>query len=51
LHGNNYVFPFLLFKNEQGEWDVKQNNRNQEHLEENKQSFAELWHRITVGKD
>jgi inner membrane protein len=51
LHGRNYVFPFLLFKNEKGEWDVKQNNRNKEHLEENKHSFAELWHRVTVGKE
>ena len=51
LRGDNYVFPFLLFKNEKGEWDVKQNNRNRERMEENKKSFAELWNRVTEGKD
>jgi inner membrane protein len=47
LIGNNYIFPFLLFKNKQGEWDVKVNNRNQRNLEANKRSFAQLWKRIT----
>ncbi len=46
LRGKNYVFPFLLFKNEKGQWDVKPNNRDPEHLEENKQSLGELWERV-----
>lgn len=46
LSGNNYVFPFLLFKNAKGEWDVKTNNRNKEHMDENKRSFGELWKRV-----
>jgi inner membrane protein len=46
LRGRNYVFPFLLFKNEKGEWDIHQNNRNQESINENKRSFGDLWRRI-----
>jgi inner membrane protein len=47
LVGNNYIFPFLLFRNKHGVWDLKVNNRNQRNLEENKRSFAQLWKRIT----
>ncbi len=52
LRGKNYVFPFLLFKNEKGQWDVKANNRDPEHLEDNKRSLGELWERVKgqVGK-
>lgn len=46
LRGNNYVFPLLLFKNAQGAWDIKINNRNAEHMEENKHSFGDLWKRV-----
>ena len=46
LRGNNYVFPFLLFQNAQGHWDVLQNNRNRENMEMNKQSMGELWERV-----
>ncbi|MBL7827722.1 MAG: hypothetical protein JNJ57_13915 [Saprospiraceae bacterium] len=46
LRGKNYVFPILLFKNEKGAWDIKPDNRNQEHLDENKHSFGELWERV-----
>lgn len=46
LRGNNYVFPFLLFKNERGAWDITQNNRNQESMETSKQSFGVLWRRV-----
>lgn len=46
LQGNNYIFPFLLFKNEQGAWDVLQNNRRQGNTEEIKQSFGVLWERV-----
>lgn len=46
LRGNNYVFPFLLFKNEQGVWDLKQNNRNKESVEDSERSFSELWARV-----
>ena len=46
LRGSNYVFPFLLFKNEKGAWDLKTNNRNQANMDENKRSFGELWKRV-----
>ncbi len=46
LRGKNYVFPFLLFKNEKGQWDLKVNNRNKENLNESKRSFGELWERV-----
>ena len=46
LRGNNYVFPFLLFRNEQGAWDAVLNNRNRENMATNKQSFGELWRRV-----
>lgn len=46
LQHNNYIFPFLLFKNEQGAWDVLQNNRRQGNTEEIKQSFGVLWERV-----
>jgi inner membrane protein len=50
LTGNNYVFPFLLFKNEKGQWDIKQNNQNQENVEESKQSMGTLFDRVLHGK-
>lgn len=50
FQGNNYVFPFLLFKNEKGEWDVLQNNRNRENMEANKQSIGQLMSRVIHGK-
>jgi inner membrane protein len=46
LRGNNYVFPFLLFKNKDGAWDILQNNRNQENIEASERSFGELWGRV-----
>lgn len=46
LRGNNYVFPFLLFEKASGQWDIKVNNRDPKHLEENKRSFGELWERV-----
>lgn len=46
LRDNNYVFPFLLFKNEKGEWDAAQNNRNRSSVKTSKRSFSELWERI-----
>jgi len=46
LRGKNYVFPFLLFKNEAGKWDIKVNNRDPEHMEDNKRSIGELWERV-----
>jgi len=35
-----------VFKNEQGEWDIQQNNRNQQSLQDSKRSFGELWERV-----
>ncbi len=46
LRDNNYVFPFLLFKNGKGEWDAAQNNRNRSSVKTSKRSFGELWERI-----
>jgi len=46
LRGNNYVFPFLLFKNKDGAWDVLQNNRSRENMDMNKRSMSELWERV-----
>jgi inner membrane protein len=46
LRGNNYVFPFLLFKNDKGEWDIKQNNRSKENMEASERSFSELWEKV-----
>jgi hypothetical protein len=50
LRGKNYVFPFLVFKNEKGEWDVHANNRRSENMESSKKSFADLWKRIIRGR-
>ncbi len=50
LRGKNYVFPFLVFKNEKGEWDIKQNNRNPESVKDSEASFGTLWKRITQGR-
>lgn len=50
LWGKNYVFPFLLFKNEKGVWDVKQNNQNQQNIEENKRAMSQLFDRVLHGK-
>lgn len=50
LRTRNYVFPFLLFKNEKGEWDVKQNNRNRESVDENKDAFGQLFKRVLHGR-
>ena len=49
LTGNNYVFPFLLFKNEKGEWDVKQDNRNSRNMEENKAAMGKMFGRVLHG--
>ena len=50
LRNKNYVFPFLLFKNEKGVWDVKQDNQNQANIEENKRAMGELFDRVLHGK-
>lgn len=46
LTDNNYVFPFLVFKNDRGEWDIKQNNRNRSSVKGSEASFEGLWKRI-----
>jgi inner membrane protein len=46
LRDNNFVFPFLVFKNEKGEWDVRQNNQRRESMEAGKSSFGDLWKRV-----
>jgi inner membrane protein len=46
LADNNYVFPFLLFKNPSGQWDIHQNNRSKEGMDKSKNAFGELWERV-----
>lgn len=50
LRGKNYVFPFLVFKNAQGEWDIHQNNRSKENIALSKKSFGDLWLRLKNGR-
>lgn len=50
IRGNNYVFPFLIFKNEKGEWDTMQNNRNRSSVKGSEESFQKLWERIVDGR-
>lgn len=50
LNGRNYVFPFLVYKNERGEWDVHQNNRSKENMEISKKSFRGLFDRVLHGR-
>lgn len=49
LIGNNYVFPYLLFKNEQGEWDVRQDNKNRKNVSKSLVAIKELWNRVRNG--
>jgi len=51
IRGNNYVFPFLIFKNEKGEWDTKQNNKNRSSVKGSEESFEKLWERIVDGRE
>jgi inner membrane protein len=46
LVDKNYVFPFLLFKDEQGQWDVFQHNRSPQDPEKFKQFAGDLWLKI-----
>ena len=46
LDNNNYVFQFLLFKNEKGEWDVMSNRGAEEDSEAGKKSMGKLWDRV-----
>lgn len=46
LVNDNYVFPFLVFKNEKSEWDVHQNNRRRESIDTQKSAFGDMWRRI-----
>lgn len=50
LTDRNYIFPILVFKNKQGEWDIFLNNRNKENMERNKSSIRELWKRVIHGR-
>lgn len=49
LQGNNYVFPFLVYKDASGQWAITQNNRRRK-PEEMKAAMNELWERVTVGR-
>jgi inner membrane protein len=42
----NYVFPFLVFKNNRGAWDAIQNNRNPESVKQMQHAFGELWKKV-----
>jgi inner membrane protein len=43
---NNYVFPFLVFKTEQGVWDAIQHNKNPESVKQTKSAFNNLWQKV-----
>jgi inner membrane protein len=45
LLDRNYVFPFLLFEDEKGEWIVYQKSRAPKNPEVFKKSFGEVWER------
>jgi inner membrane protein len=49
LTNNNYVFSFLLYKNERGAWDVKQRNQGRDDLESSKKSMGNLFNRVLHG--
>lgn len=42
----NYIFPFLLYKNDRNEWELYQHNRSPQNPAEFKKSIAELWRRV-----
>lgn len=46
LRDNNYVFPFLVFKNAKGEWEARQNNQNRSSVKGSERSFGELWEMV-----
>jgi len=46
LQNDNYVFPFLLYKNDRGEWNVKQKNRSRKGMRDSDRSFKDLWKRV-----
>ncbi len=45
LRGNNYVFPFQLFKDEHGNWDVREGTRDRS-PEEMSAAASSLWARV-----
>lgn len=49
LTNNNYVFSYLLYKNERGAWDVKQRNQGRDDLDANKKSMGDLFNRVLHG--
>jgi inner membrane protein len=49
LTNNNYVFSYLLYKNERGAWDVKQRNQGRDDLESSKKSMGDLFSRVLHG--
>jgi inner membrane protein len=46
LQNENYVFRFLLFRNDKGEWDVKGKPGGEDDPEAARASFHNLWNRI-----
>ncbi|TNE54673.1 MAG: metal-dependent hydrolase [Bacteroidetes bacterium] len=46
LKDKNYIFPFLLFRNERGDWDIYQHNRSPQSPEKFKTAMGELWKQI-----
>lgn len=50
LQDKNYVFPFLVFKNADGQWAIHQNNQNKENMDRSKKAFGGLWMRVKDGR-
>jgi inner membrane protein len=50
LRNNNYVFPFMVYKNEKGEWDVHQDTRNRANMDMQKKALGDMWRRIMGDK-
>jgi hypothetical protein len=49
LTNNNYIFSYLLYKNERGAWDVKQRNQGRDDLNTSKKSMGDLFSRVLHG--
>lgn len=46
LINRNYIFPFLLFRQADGRWDIYQRNRSPQDPKEIRQFLGNLWRRI-----
>lgn len=49
LHGNNYVFPFLVYRDGHNQWAIHQSNRDRSPAEM-QAAMQELWTRVAQGR-